>query len=141
MLFDIHPARDRKVLRRSVVARCEAVLDRDFRLLGRTLRDLSPDGAFVETDLEVALGEEIYLSIQLPRTRVWIDAIARVVRLSRGRREGGDVRGVGVRFEVIDGPDRAILVGSLAALPPPRPKRPIRADYAASVLAVALGLG
>ena len=135
-MFEIHPVRDRKAVRRSVVSRCEAVADRGFRLVGRTLRDLSAEGAFLETDADVEIGEEIYIAFQAPRTRLWMDARARVVRHVRGRRAGDSSRGVGLRFETIDAVDRAVLEGSLSALPPPVPARPVRADYASAVLAI-----
>lgn len=138
-MFDIVPARDRKVVRRAVTTRCEAVADRGFRLLGRTLRDLSPEGAFLEIDAgtEVELGEEVYVSFQAPRTRAWIDARARVVRCVAGRRSGDRARGIGLRFEAIDSVDRALLEGTLCRLPPPVPARHPRADYASAILAIA----
>lgn len=132
-MFEIRSARDRKVVRRAVSARCEAVADRGFRLLGRTLRDLSPEGAFLETDAVVELGEEVYVSFQAPRTRMWVDARARVVRHVAGRRSGDRARGIGLRFEAIDPMDRAVLAGSLERVPPPVPARHVRADYAATV--------
>ena len=38
-MFEIFPARERNSVRRAVSARCEAVADRGFRWLGRTLRE------------------------------------------------------------------------------------------------------
>jgi hypothetical protein len=137
-MFDIFPARDRKSVRRAVDARCEAVADRGFRWLGRTLRDLSPEGAFLATDAELELGEEVYLAFQAPRTRLWIDACARVVRRVGGAGEGEE-RGVGLRFEALDPADRAVLEATLERLPPPVPARPPRRDYASALLALALG--
>src|SRR5687768_15070244 len=98
-MFEIRSASDRNVVRRAVSTRCEAVADRGFRLVGRALRDLSTEGAFLETDLELDLGEEVYLAFQAPRTRLWMDARAHVVRRIAGRRRGDRARGVGLRFD------------------------------------------
>lgn len=139
-MFDILPIHDRKNVRRFVGVRCEAVADRDFRLIGRLMRDLSTDGAFVETDAPLVPGDVVYLSFQAPRTRVWMDACAVVARRVEGRR-GSDRgrRGVGLRFVSMDAGDRAILAASLQRMPPPVPERNVRADYAGAVLSVAYG--
>lgn len=135
-MFDVFLACERKVLRRAVCVACEAVAERGFRLLGGTLRDVSPEGAFLETDVEVDVGEEVFLAFRAPRTCFWIDAVARVVRRVPGRRTSDRGRGVGLRFEQIDALDRAVLRAALERLPPPVPARPLRKDYAATVLAV-----
>jgi hypothetical protein len=137
MFFDVHPARDRKVLRRSIVTKCQAVADRGFRFLGDTLRDVSPDGAFLETEVDVAVGDEVYVSFEAPRSRIWIDACARVVRVVRGRRTADRGRGVGLSFVEIAAIDQAILEGSLDLVPPPVPARAARVDYAGVVRAIA----
>lgn len=136
-MFEIFPARERKTMRRAVAVRCEAVADRGFRWLGSALRDLSPEGAFLETDAEVEVGEEVYVALQAPRTRLWIDVRARVARLVPARRRGDRARGVGLSFEAIEPADRAVLEATLERLPPPVPARSVRADYAAAVLAIA----
>lgn len=133
------PARDRKAARRVVSARCEAVAERGFRWIGGTLRDLSAEGAFLETEGPLELGEEVYVAFQAPRTRLWIDACARVARLVPARRRGDRARGVGLRFESIDAGDRAVLEATLEPLPPPAPARAPRADYAAMVRAIVTG--
>lgn len=139
-MFDILPIRDREVVRRFVGVRCEAVTDRDFRLVGRTLRDLSPSGAFVETEAPLAIGELVYVSFQAPRTRVWMDACAIVARNAHGRRASDrGKRGVGLRFVSIDAADRAVLEAALRRMPPPVPERPARVDYARAVRSVARG--
>ena len=130
-MFEIFPARERKTMRRAVAVRCEAVADRGFRWLGSALRDLSPEGAFLETDAEVEPGEEVYLALQAPRTRLWIDVSARVARVVPGQ------RGVGLRFETLEPADRAVLEATLERLPPAVPTGAVRADYAAAVSAIA----
>jgi hypothetical protein len=136
-MFEIQPARDRKTLRRAVLTRCEAVADDSFQPIGQRLHDLSPDGAFLETDVKLDVGAGVYLAFRTPRTGVWVDAFARVVRIVRGRRASDRARGVGLQFEVIDPVDRAILAGSLRTIPPPIPARPRRRDYASTVRALA----
>lgn len=136
-MFEIFPARERKSMRRAVSVRCEAVADRGFRWLGSALRDLSPEGAFLETDADLELGEEVYLALQAPRTRLWIDVRARVARLVPARRSGDPARGVGLRFDEIAPADRAVLEATLERLPPPVPARAVRADYAGVVMAIA----
>src|SRR5262245_58413747 len=135
-MSDIHPARDREVLRRWTPARGRAVRDRGFRFLGDTLRDVSPYGAFLETDVDVEVGDEVYLSFEAPRSRIWVDACARVVRIVRGRRASDRTRGVGLTFEEIEPIDRAVLRASLELVPPPVPARPPRRDYAAAARAI-----
>ena len=136
-MFEIFPARERKTMRRAVSVRCEAVADRGFRWLGARLRDLSPEGAFLETEADVELGEEVYIALQPPRTRLWIDVRARVARVVPARRAGDVARGVGLRFDPLEPADRAVLEATLEHLPPPVPARAVRADYAAAVLAIA----
>lgn len=139
-MFDILPVRNRVVIRRFVGVRCEAVTDDGFRLIGRTIRDLSSTGAFLETDADLVFGELVYLAFQAPRTRRWLDACALVARRVSGRRETDrGKRGVGLRFVSMDATDRAILEASLRKMPPPIPERSVRLDYANAVLAAASG--
>ncbi len=135
-MLDITRARDRRTLRRAVRVRCEAVADDGFRPIGRVMRDLSDEGALVVLCADVRLGEEIYLAFQPPRTRRWIDACARVVRIEEGRRDGDHGPAVGLRFESIDAPDLAFLRGALAAIPPTIPRRHTRVDYAATIASI-----
>ena len=100
--------------------------------------DLSLDGALIETqDLDVAIGDEVFLAFKAPRTRFWMDARARVVRLVRGRRrEDRGKRGIGIEFVEMDGVYRAVLRGALQYIPPPAPTRPYR--QSSSTVTVAL---
>ena len=135
-MFDILPARQRGVIRRAIVTRCEAVAESGFRMIGRSLQDLSAEGAFLATFAEVDVGEEVYLSFQAPRTGLWMDAVARVVRKVPGRRSRDFVRGVGLVFERLDAADRAVLEASIRRTPPPVPARARRMDYAGAVAAI-----
>jgi hypothetical protein len=118
----------RSALRRAARVYCETVLDKGFRRIGLRSRDMSIAGALIETeDLDVALGDEVFLAFKAPRTRFWMDTRARVVRILRGRRrEDGGKRGIGVEFVEMDGIYRAVLRGALQNIPPPVPARPQR---------------
>ncbi len=129
----------REASRRAVLLSCEAVRDRGFMLAGRRLLDLSSQGAFLESDSELDLGEEIYLSFRAPNTRLWMDARGIVVRRIEGKRRGDRARGVGLRFLPLDAPDRAVLEATLSKVPPTLPSRPIEVDYAKAIQEIGLG--
>jgi hypothetical protein len=118
----------RSALRRAAHVYCETVRNKGFRRIGLRTRDLSLAGALVETeDLDVEIGEEVFLAFKAPRTRFWMDARARVVRLLHGRRrEDAGKRAIGLEFVELDGVYRAVLRGALQYLPPPIPRRPQR---------------
>jgi hypothetical protein len=121
---------DRRPLRRSMIALCQVVRERDFRLVGRRVLDVSEDGLLVETDLPVLTGEAILVSFQLPFARSWIDAEATVMRVVHGRRKADRRRGLGLWFERIDATARLALKNELgwfgAARAQIRPSETIR---------------
>ncbi|MCS6797243.1 MAG: PilZ domain-containing protein [Myxococcota bacterium] len=137
MGWDIEPARQRRSMRRAVTTDCQVVADTGFRLLGRWTLDVSTEGIRVASLGHTARGEVVYVSLRLPRTSLWIDAIGEVVRVARGRRTGEPGPALGIRFTSIEPVDRALLAASLRGLPPPLPARRVRVDYAAAVLAAA----
>lgn len=116
---------------------CQVVADVGFRLIGEQTLDLSEQGMLVRSDAEVFPGESVIVSVRAPKSRLWVDAEARVVRLVQGRRDRDRGRAVGLRFEHMDAIDKAVLAGSLRGLPPPLPGRQLRADYAAAIRAIA----
>lgn len=136
-MLELSPPRRRAMIRRAVRIRCEAVADRDFRPIGSMIRDISEQGVLVSLDAYVELGEEVYLSFQAPRTRAWIDACARVVRIERGRRGSDAGSAAGLLFEEMSALDRALLAGALLRLPPPVPRRPRAPDYASAIHQIA----
>jgi hypothetical protein len=113
------------------------VAEEGFRLLGIRTFDLSEHGMLLHSSSLVRLGELVYVSLKAPSTEEWIDAEAVVVRVVKGRRGSDAACGVGLRFERMDALDRAILVGSLYALPPPVPARGLRKDYATAIRRIA----
>lgn len=133
----VKKARDRRSVRRAVAVDCQVVAEDGFRLIGEQTLDLSEQGMLVRSDAEVFPGESVIISMRAPRSRQWLDAEARVVRLVAGRRDRDRGRAVGLRFERMDALDYAVLAGSLRGLPPPLPGRLLRADYAAAIRAIA----
>jgi c-di-GMP-binding flagellar brake protein YcgR len=127
----------RRAVRRAVRLSCQVVSEEAFRLVGRRALDLSPAGMLLESDEELDLGEELLVSFRAPRSGLFIDTRARVVRVVAGRRPGDHGRCLGLRFEQLDPLMRSALSASLAGLPPPLPQRASRVDYAATIRAIA----
>jgi len=132
-MASVLPAAERKSPRRAVHTRCQVVTEQGFRLVGSRTWDVSEDGMLVPMEVPVALGERLLVALEAPGTRIWVDAEARVARLVRGRRHRDRGASVGIVFERMDAPSRAVLRASLGGLPPPVPARRARRDYAASV--------
>src|SRR5688500_8417702 len=89
----------RQAVRRGVAIECEAVADDGFRLLGRRAIDVSGQGLLLETRGAFArIGEEVFLSFRPPKSRLWVDAIARVARVAVGRRRSDGAQAVGLAF-------------------------------------------
>ena len=129
-------ARQRRSLRRAVDLPCQVADGATFRLLGRRVRDLSDEGAFVLLEPGVtppAPGDEVFVSLQVPHSRQWVGAVARVSRVVAGRRQADAGAGIGLRFVEMDRVEQAMLRSSLPGIPPPLPARRPRRDYAASV--------
>jgi hypothetical protein len=133
-MFDILPIHRRGTRRHAVSVACEGVRELGFTLIGTKLIDLSLDGAFLATRVQgIDLGEEVFLSFKVPRTRHWMDARAIVVRKSPALRRDDHEKGIGLSFLELDGIDRAVLAGAIVRLPPPIPCRPRFMDYAGFV--------
>jgi len=127
-------AAQRRTVRRSVRFNCQVVRERDFRLVAVRGIDLSPDGMLVECDhADVAAGDELIVSFNVPQTRWWFDSETRVTRVIEGRRPADDCRALGLRFLTLDGISRALVTAKLRGVPPPVPARSARVDYAGSV--------
>ena len=128
----------RTELRRGVSVACEAVAGYGFRLLGQRALDVSSTGMLIETCGAYArLGEEVFVSFQPPRSRLWVDAVAKVARVVKGRRKSDRAQAIGLSFVSMDAADRAILEAKLRGHPPPVPGRKPLIDYAAQVQAIA----
>ena len=133
----VREIKERADVRRAVGVECQAVAEEGFRLIGTRVLDVSSTGLLVLSDEAVQLGEPVLLAMRCPRGSSWIDAECSVARVVRGYRRTDPLRAVGLRFESMDPVDRAILLGSMAYLPPPIPARHLRLDYASIVRDIA----
>jgi hypothetical protein len=96
----------------------------DWRLLGQRVIDVSPYGLLVGVRSAAPVGQEIFVSFQVPGGRGWFDAQAEVVRVVRGRRQGDPGAALGLRFtEVFDVDDWMVLADRFERLPRPEPVR------------------
>lgn len=107
----------------SVRIPCQLVRLRDFRLVGKTIADLSEEGALVEASEAVLTGEPLLLSFRAPFSSRWIDADAVVARVLHGRRPGDLRRSFGVSFTSLGPEARRLLHEGLWGLPHRRPAR------------------
>jgi hypothetical protein len=109
--------------RRGVTLPCQAVRERDFKLIADRTLDISVDGLLLpmEDDERVLTGETLIISFPIPG--MWIDAEASVTRVVHGRRPGDDGAACGVLFDVMSPSARAALAGYLHGKPPPLPRR------------------
>lgn len=134
------PPTERRSLRRAVRASCQAVSLDGFRLVGERILDLSPRGLLLACDDRVEVGEEMVVSFRAPRNGPYIDVEAEVARLVEGWRPEDPGYCAGLRFTSIAGSARGELLTRLAGLPPPVPRRSLRADYAETVRRIHIGV-
>jgi len=109
--------------RRGVTLPCQAVRERDFKLIADRTLDISVDGLLLPMaeDDRVLTGETLIISFPIPG--MWIDAEASVTRVIHGRRPGDEGAACGVLFDVMSPSARAALAGYLHGKPPPLPRR------------------
>jgi hypothetical protein len=96
---------------------CEIVRERDFRLVGSRILDLSTRGLLVESDLQVLTGDEVLVSLRSPTTKRWYDCGGTVARIVHGRRKRDRTRAVGISFENLDVFSELLLCEELRHLP------------------------
>jgi len=133
------PLNQRRASRRSVVVECQVVRERDFRLVGESSLDLSPEGMLVLTRERVLTGEDLLVSFRTPILGTWFDAEARVARVVHGRRPGDYGRALGIRFRRLDRIAKSLLEASLNDYPQSPATRQPRVDYAESVTRIIIG--
>jgi hypothetical protein len=111
----------RLATRRGVTLPCQAVRERDFKLIADRTLDISVDGLLLPVEERILTGETLIISFPIPG--LWIDVEASVTRVVHGRRPGDDGLACGVLFDVISPSARAALAGFLHGKPPPLPRR------------------
>jgi hypothetical protein len=117
----VRPSR-RIATRRDVLLPCQAVRERDFKLIADRTLDISVDGLLLPVDEPILTGETLIVSFPIPG--MWIDAECSVTRVVHGRRPGDDgLLAIGVLFDAISPSARAALAGFLHGKPPPLPRR------------------
>lgn len=133
-MFDIPDVKRRSAPRRMARIRCEAVSAEGFVAVGGTLTDVSETGLQLEAEVSLAVGEELYLSFQAPRTTQWVGMVARVTRATQLLDRPVCVAGLSI--EEMDPVERSILAASVERLPVRPQKRRAPRDYAAWVAQV-----
>jgi hypothetical protein len=113
----LHAECARARLRRAVHTPCEVVRERDFKLVGTRVLDLSTSGMLLETDLPVLTGEELLVSFKSPSSDRWYDCAATIARVLHGRRCRDVRRAVGVSFESLHLLDGLLLCEELRFAP------------------------
>jgi hypothetical protein len=116
---------ERSAVRRKLRAACQAVRERDFRLVSERVLDLSTEGALLACDRRVAVGDALLLSVRLP-DGCYVDAEGLVVRVLEGWRYGDLGYCAGLRFTALDAAGWLAIRDALRGLPPPVPQRPLR---------------
>ena len=129
----VFKAAQRGTVRRRVQVPCQVVSEQAFELLADHTFDLSPEGMLVPTDTFVKRGEKLIVSFRAPRSELWFDAEAEVVRNINGHRQADRGKALALRFSYFDNISRAVLGAKLRGFPPPVPTRRVRRDYANSV--------
>lgn len=107
--------------RRGVTLPCQAVRERDFKLIADRTLDISVDGLLVPVQEHILTGETLIVAFPIPG--MWIDAECSVTRVVHGRRPGDDGLACGILFDKISPSARAALAGFLHGKPPPLPRR------------------
>ncbi len=111
-------------VRHSVRVPCQVVRERDFRLVGRHVLDLSPEGMLVLSDRPVLTGTSVLVALKVPfGSPIWLDAEAVVARVEHGRRPGDRGRALGLAFTWVAPMARAALGTQLAWFPEARARR------------------
>ena len=128
---------DSRQHRRSAVqARCIARAALDGRLLSDSTLDVSYSGVRLAALGRAQLGERVELSLELPGSRVWIEASGKIERVIAGRRAGDEGPALGVRVDRMDGMKRLLLAQVASGYPEVPRSRGARRDYVLSVLRI-----
>jgi hypothetical protein len=120
-------ANRRKTRRHAVRIPCQVVRERDFRLIGDAVLDLSVSGMVVTAahwvfGQSIRTGERLLVSFQLPKTLVWVDTQATVTRVARGRRRAENAPALALEFDPLPLITQLRMRGALRRWPPPPPQ-------------------
>lgn len=85
------------------------------------------------------VGERVYVSLEVPGSRVWIHAQGRVERVIEGRRAGDEGESFGVRVDRMDGFSRILLTSIARQFPEVARARGTSRNYAEAVLRIDAG--
>ena len=113
----LHANCARARVRRAVQTECQIVRERDFKLVGTRVLDLSVRGILISTDMPVLTGEDVLVSFKSPVTSRWYDCMGVVARVMHGRRRGDRRRAVGVAFDGLEPWTQLVLCDELARAP------------------------
>ncbi len=134
-MFQLVRPRRRNIIRRGTTVACQAVRLEGFRQVGGRLLDLSHQGALLECDGALSIGDELVVSFRVPHGQDIVDAVARVRRLARHEHGAR----AGIAFTEMDWDDKATLFIALLGCPPPVPRVRPAVDYAGTVQRIARG--
>ena len=122
-----------RLSRRSVRAPCQVVRERDFRLVGRHIVDLSTDGMLVLTDTPVLTGTSVICALKMPfGSTKWLDAEAIVwIDSEPGKAFGFKLRWEGTGDDVFPGDPNSAAAKSMLDLLRSvfNDDNPVRIDY------------
>jgi hypothetical protein len=134
-----NPCRRRRIARRNLHQRCNAVSFRHLRTIAQETLDLSPYGLLILSEERAEVGDELIVSFEGPGRSGWFTTEAVVARVVRGHRRGDPGYALGLRFTGLSLADRLALRELLEGIPPPVPARPLRSDYVRSVQRIGEG--
>jgi hypothetical protein len=95
----LHADCARARIRRALATPCQVVRERDFKLVGTTVLDVSARGMLIAAELPILTGEEVLVAFRSPSGHRWYDRTATVSRVLHGRRRGDRSRAVGLAFD------------------------------------------
>jgi hypothetical protein len=138
----------RRTLRRAVQLEADVMSDLWDGAVQLALTNLSPQGAWLDSELPLSVGDKLQLAFTPPgwRDLPLVHTRARVARVSLcRRRQDGDRAGMGLCFDELSPVTRCCLQAALRGLPPPLPARnrstTIRASVADESTAIRLDDG